>query len=307
MEASDLLEAGSDDYLRDLFSALANRDSLRIFRFASEGIPATKGALEQYQFSKKRYYVRLKHLVDLGLVTKQDGAYRHTPFGSIIYENQVKTLSLILAKGNTLELLKKMKQKNKPNESLNAVISDLSRQVLRDLETSVGLSNFKPIRLFKFIDEYDKYVTAKASRARSEVYFTSRKFDPLMAESLQRMAQRGRQVDVLYNVGDPSQKREVVSDSVGRKRFLRALQELQTNPSASVRRGKIPLGFLVVDNLEVAIEITNSDDPQYFLAGLGLQSELLASRLVSLYEEISKHSRELPLSSKIDQDEIDSS
>jgi predicted transcriptional regulator len=311
MEVNELVEAASEDeYLRDLFFALSNRDSLRIFRFASEGIPASKSALEQYQFSKKRYYPRLKQLIGLGLISKQEGTYKHTPLGAIIYENQIRTLSQLLVKSNTLQLLNNLKQKNKPSESLNAVISDLSRKVLTDLESTVGLSNFKPIRLFKTMEDYDSYVVAKASRARSQVYFASRNAGPRMADALLRIAQRGRQVDAIFDFGRGLQKKMVdvpASGSIARREFLIAVQQLQTNPSASIMKGKIPFGFLVTDNLEIAIEIANPEDPQSFLIGLGLQNEALASRLISFYEELSKSSDELPLISKIDLDENASS
>src|SRR5579862_7625035 len=81
---------------REIHSALSNGDSLRIFNLAAAGIDASTSVLEKYQFTKKRYYGRLKELVDLGLIFKENGEYRHTKLGNMVFENQVKNLEDIL-------------------------------------------------------------------------------------------------------------------------------------------------------------------------------------------------------------------
>jgi predicted transcriptional regulator len=87
-----------EERARKVYSALSNKDSFEIFQLAAEGINASTQSWKEEGFSKKRYYSRLKLLVDLGLVEKDKGRYKHTVLGSIIYENQLKTLSLILDK-----------------------------------------------------------------------------------------------------------------------------------------------------------------------------------------------------------------
>ena len=74
-------EEKSHAQARRIFSTLANEDALRIFSLAANGIEASKSVLAEHHFSKKRYYVRLGELVDIGLVTKEKGVYKHTPFG----------------------------------------------------------------------------------------------------------------------------------------------------------------------------------------------------------------------------------
>ncbi|MGI0091479.1 MAG: hypothetical protein ACREBS_07205, partial [Nitrososphaerales archaeon] len=170
MQYGELMSAEEESQIQAMriHSALANKDSFRIFGLAARGIDASRDVLARHDFSKKRYYVRLKELVDLGLVAKDEGVYRHTALGSIIYENQVSSLQRILEKRGSLEVLNDLRTKNRSDEKLRSEISDLSRQVMRDLETSIGLSNLKPIRLLRTGNEFSTHVASIVDAMSSE-------------------------------------------------------------------------------------------------------------------------------------------
>jgi hypothetical protein len=88
----------------EIYETLSNRDSFEIFVLTSLGVDASTTTWHNHGFSKKRYYQRLKRLVDVGLVQKESGQYKQSPLGKLIYENQVKPLQTVLAgtKSNTL-------------------------------------------------------------------------------------------------------------------------------------------------------------------------------------------------------------
>ena len=97
-EAADPQKSEADDKdLREIYSALSNKDCLLILGLATTGIRADKHVLEKYHFTKKRYYVRLKTLVDLSLIRKDRGYYRLTLLGAEVYESQVKSLRKMLS------------------------------------------------------------------------------------------------------------------------------------------------------------------------------------------------------------------
>lgn len=77
----------SEEFVREIFYALSNDDSFRIFRLASDGIDAGSEVLDQHGFSKKRYYLRLRQLIHLGLVRKDSGRYVHTNLGRLVHES----------------------------------------------------------------------------------------------------------------------------------------------------------------------------------------------------------------------------
>lgn len=77
----------------DVFATLADKQSVEILNAAYTGLRSSNGIANQ---TKKQYYVRLKHLVDTGLIEKQQSVYKLTTFGSIVYENHLKTMEKII-------------------------------------------------------------------------------------------------------------------------------------------------------------------------------------------------------------------
>ena len=65
----------------DIFAILGDKQSVEILGAASTGFLSSKGIPNQ---TKKQYYVRLKRLVDIGLIEKQRNIYKLTSFGSIV-------------------------------------------------------------------------------------------------------------------------------------------------------------------------------------------------------------------------------
>ena len=268
-----------------------------IFTLVCEGPLAPKEALESYQSSRRGYYYRLKRLVDLGLIVEDPemGIYKHTPVGAFLYQNWVIPLRRIFVANNRLQVLDKLRQKNTPSKGLSSAISDLSSQVLREMETSIGLSNLKPIRLFKTMHDYDTHVATCASKAKSELYLATRNLDLGTLESALRSARRGGRINMVYAGwrGFDEDAPTTYDSSVTRNTPLpsAAARELQAFPNASVHRANmIPYGFLVADNLEVAIEIANPEDSHSFFAGVGLQSSAIAAKLIPFYVEIARRS-----------------
>ena len=76
----DQMELGA---YAELFSAFGNMDTIRIFAYAEKGISNSSKAVRDLNLTPKRYYQRLKDLIDLNLITKIDGGYIYTPLGEI--------------------------------------------------------------------------------------------------------------------------------------------------------------------------------------------------------------------------------
>lgn len=274
-------------HARQIFSTLANEDAMHIFSLAANGIEASKGALEENNFSKKRYYVRLGELIDVGLVAKDRGVYRHTPLGSIVYESQVASLKRILAKKGSLEILSELKNRNKYDESLRTEVADLSHQVLKDVESSIGLSNLKPVKLINSWNDFFSQVSLMLDYAKKEVCIGTRTFDSKLARSALKAADRGCIVDIIHN-----RIREFnPSDSKNMKyqdEIPDLLNALRSHANVRLRRSTIPYSFFVIDKLGVAVEITHPEAQESFFLGIAFQSPEAASVLSSYYGELAK-------------------
>lgn len=273
--------------LMRIYSALSNKDALRIFVLAASGIDASKSSLEKYQFSKKRYYVRLKELVDLGLISKNDGVYKQTPLGTVVYENEVKNLEKIILKKSSLEILNELTQRNSTDENMAMAISDLSEEVLKDLESSIGLSNLKPIRLFRSWNELGDYVVEIVEKTQSEIYAATRYADFRTFDTIFRAAEKGYRANIIYGKNAVhSTNPGLVDKLITPQETRRIFDQVISLPSASMRQAPLPYSFFVVDKLYVAIEMANPRGADTFFAGVGFESPSVASNLISQFNVI---------------------
>ena len=78
----------------DVFSILGDKQSVEILTASYSGLKSTSNGIGNQ--TKKQYYVRLKRLVDMGLIDKLQSTYKLTSFGSIVFENHLKTMERIL-------------------------------------------------------------------------------------------------------------------------------------------------------------------------------------------------------------------
>lgn len=274
------------EHSRKIFSTLANEDALRIFSLAADGIEAGRGFLQENDFTKKRYYVRLGELVDMGLVTKEKGVYRHTPLGSIVYESQVTSLKRILAKSQSLEILGDLRRRNKSDESLRNAVVDLSQHLLKDVETSIGMSNLKPVKLITSWSEFFSQVSMMMDSARSEVCIGTRTFDSKLARAALKAAEAGCIVDIIHN------RIRELNPSDSTKEFqedmLDLLNALKAHPNVRLRRGSVPYSFFAIDKVAVALEITHPEEQESFFLGITFQNPEVAAMLASYYRELAK-------------------
>ncbi|MGA2875040.1 MAG: hypothetical protein ABSE82_05805 [Nitrososphaerales archaeon] len=301
--SEQIREEKSHAQARQIFSTLANEDALRIFGLAASGIEASKCVLVENHFSKKRYYVRLGELVEIGLVAKEKGVYRHTILGSIVYENQVASLQRILAKRGSLEILNELKNRNKSDESLRSAVSGLSQQVLKDVETSIGLSNLKPVRLMRTWNDFFAQVNTMLDSTRKDVCIGTRTFDTKLARAALKAAERGCMVDIMHNrirEFNPSDNKNMKYQ----EEILDLLNALRSHSNVRLRRSSIPYSFFVFDKLDVAIEITHPEAQESYFLGVSFQSPTAAATLASFYQEIAKSMKIDTISPMIGTDEM---
>jgi hypothetical protein len=63
----------------DVFTILGDRQSVEIITASYAGLKSTSNGIGNQ--TKKQYYIRLKRLVDMGLIEKHQSIYKLTTFG----------------------------------------------------------------------------------------------------------------------------------------------------------------------------------------------------------------------------------
>jgi hypothetical protein len=277
----------TDEQMRAIHSALSNKDALRIFNMAAEGINASLDVLSANNFTKKRYYVRLKELLELGLVYKDKGVYRHTALGTLIFENQVKNLRQILFKRSSIQILQDLKRKKDLSGTEKDAIDEISHEVLKDLESSLGLSNLKPVRLFRTWNELSAETALSVEEATSELYVATRYVDFRTAESALGAAKRGCKICIIHSPRSGlSPKLQLIGNLMTHPKAVGIFKELSHHQNVTMKEAELPYSFIVIDSIKVGIEIVNPQDPYSFFLGLMFESPGLASKLIAHFKEI---------------------
>jgi hypothetical protein len=273
---------------RNIYSALSNGDSLRIFNLAADGIDASTSVLEKYQFTKKRYYGRLKELVDLGLIVKEDGEYRHTQLGSLVFQSQVKDLEQILLKKNNVAAVLEMKKRA---NGLSPADDVIPRDLISDIESSTGVTNLAAIKFFDNWNELSMDVSMEIETMKTEICVASRYVDFRTADAALRAAKRGCRVSILHSPRNGlSTKFQLMGNLMTHPKALTVFKELTTHPNVTLCETIVPYSFLVLDGQVVGLEIVNPEDPYSFFFGLKFKNQALAAKLVSHFAALASNS-----------------
>lgn len=107
-----------------ILSLLSKSDAMTIFLASLHGLDSRQETHVQLGLTKKQYYTRLKQLVDLSLIEKQDMGKKkvklyHTPlymptlFGSMVYKRCVLGLEDIIKNSKKLEAVEILKQSSR--------------------------------------------------------------------------------------------------------------------------------------------------------------------------------------------------
>lgn len=225
---------------RNIHSALSNGDSLRIFNLAAEGIDASTSVLEKYQFTKKRYYGRLKELVDLGLITKENGEYRHTSLGNLVFESQVRDLEQILLKKNNVAAVMEMKKQN----GRSALDQMFPPDLIRDIENSTGVPNLEPVKFFDNWNELSMDVAMEIEMMKQSFYVASRYVDFRTADAALRAAKKGCKVTILHSPRNGlSTKFQLMGNLMAHPKALSVFKELTMHPNVTLHETIIPYSF----------------------------------------------------------------
>ena len=275
-----------------IFSVLADRTSLSILKMAYSGtkISLTKNSLG---VSKKQFYVRIKKLRDIGLVEKREGVYRTTSFGSLVFNNHVKTLEEALGNFWQLKAIDVLKAKpDFPAHQKDAVINEIiNASNLRRIVNNTHLSGFSVIKDFSnLIHEVMKLL----ENAQREIFLASRYHDPFISQKI--IEKFGKGVEIHLLDGNPSNvsmenRINAILKVPPNKEIFNIVSNLIKSPRFSLGTRQLPISFLVVDGVQCMYETANYSNPEEFTMAMSHYDDpYLAQRLTTYFKLLSKDS-----------------
>jgi len=282
------LDVSTDAFydLVKILNAMGNEDALAIFLYASDGIPSSKDAIRTLQLTQKRFYTRLKDLIDVKLIDKVEGEYQYTALGKFFF-NMKKKIEPVLENRERLELIDKIGQAG----SLSNMEAQRIAEVL-DLDDLMGDRVYQA----KVMDTFEKAVFNVINfveNAETSIYFASKYFDIRVSQSCMNAMERG--VDTYFLVGSENNitnAMQMIKPLLTNPKYLKMVVQYLRTPKMNIRYADLPYTFLVVDEKKSMIEVPKPFTNEFSLS-VFFESELFSQKLVDNFKMLWENASEV--------------
>ena len=278
-------ELGTESLVK-LFKVLSKPDALRLFLHTGEGIESSTYAMEELNLTSKKYYARLKELVEIGLMQGSGGSYTQTPFGLFVCNKIIPTTSKAFKNKEELKIISELGKDvdDKAKKKIIKILKD--RGVVGFLEADYGIS---PIRM---IDEYDSLVDELKRAieiAEKSVLLATRYTDTSIADASLRAIKRGVKIMALTSdtedLSGIDKFRLALSPKTFRA-FVYYFSNLETIGEVS-RIISVPFSFCIIDGSTCFFEFPSLDNDKYSI-GFAIKDESVGAKFTEEFNEMWK-------------------
>jgi predicted transcriptional regulator len=253
-----------------ILDALGHEDALAIFFYTEKHIKSSKLAIEELGLTQKRFYSRLKELIEVGLIEKTEGEYRYTIFGNIFFKIGFSLMEMIENR-EQIELMERIRASSSlPNaemEKIRSVVSKNFRDV-SGLFDMVFLSEKQ--RKVEVLPSYEKLVeklVEEMKAAKDTIHLASRYIDNKVIDCMFKATGSGVKGKVIM-------AKENLEDKVNKLQLLLSpglvmnLLEYFSDPELNdiLRDGHVPFSFCIIDNRTCFFELPSLGNHDFAIA-----------------------------------------
>ena len=279
--------------LTEVLSVLSKNDALTIFFMANEGIKSELDTPIKIGLTKKQYYTRLKQLVDLGLIAKNNESYIQTAFGKVVYQKHIIGLTNNIKNSKYLQMVDVLKADPKFNDKdIMEFMSKVEPQISSDLQNAP-----KKISVIASYEDMVRKALEIIEFAQNEICLVTRFQNDLIINAILKKASMGVSVRALADIDLVEQyfgnEKEIKKDKNQNERVNVVSNPFY--PSKIERRYvKVPFSIIVVDNKHIGFEITDISEPKKFKTSLYIEDENISPHFVAIFDDLWKKSSATP-------------
>lgn len=290
--------------MTQILSILSKNDALSLFILAKDGIKSELDTPRKIHLTKKQYYSRLKQLVDLGLISKDQNEYVLTVLGSIIFQKYISNLIKDIENSKQIEIVETLKSNPRfSNQDISNFLSKVGYQ-----EPVEGISKFanSNAQMISKFDEMVSKVLQIIEFAQDEILLATRFSSELIINSILKKSNAGIKVRVLADTNLVEEYFEA-EDKVGYKDSnSKEREKVVSDPyyPSKIKRNyvQIPYCILVVDGKSVGIEMIDVNTPAKFNGAIFVEDVNLSNNMKEMFEDLwVKSSPNLPQTKKVRQ------
>lgn len=269
---------------------MGDKQSVEILIASSAGLQSTSNGIGNQ--TKKQYYVRLKRLVDFGLIEKHQSIYKLTSFGSIVFENHLKTMDKIIPNYWQIKSIDVLKSRHDfPPEQKEKIMNEyIETTNMKEILNATQLSSFSVVKKF---DDLIVEVLKIMDNAEKEIYFATRYHDPYVSTKVFEKFSKGVTIHILD--GNPEQisvesRLAAIIRTPPNRETAQMVKKITRSPRFDLKRlPELPLSFMVVDGIQVVYDTVNFINPEQFTIAISKYDDTYtAKKFIDYFKTLSK-------------------
>jgi len=268
------------DGITSLFKVLSKPDALRLFFHTVDGIKNSTYAIDELDLTPKKYYARLRELVEIGLVRKSGSVYGQTALGRMIYDRFLPSISKAVDARDELEFLVGLEGLEMENGVRKSILEELGIPIFTDSANLKVLRDYEALTI-EVIDLFDS--------AEESIILASNHLDIRVLDANFRSMNRGVKNSFIIGRDILSSKLQQLKMMLSPKLTM-AMINLASNPidmNEIARVTDIPFSFCVVDGHINVIEISNAPNVS-FITAFHVKNSGIGKKLTNLFETLWK-------------------
>jgi hypothetical protein len=228
----------------------------------------------------------------MGLLEKLQSEYKLTTFGSLVYENHLKTMEKLIPNYWQIKSIDVLKSREDfPLDQKENIVNEyVATTSLKGMINTTQLTSFNVVNRFEnLIPEVMKVL----DNAENEVYFATRYYDPHVSNIVFQKFGKGVTIHILD--GNPEQisvenrLAAIMRTPPNRETAEMVKKVLKSSRFDLKRLPDLPLSFIVVDGIQVVYETINFINPEQFTVAVSKYDDTyLAQRFIEYFKLLSK-------------------
>jgi len=254
----------------ELFTVLSNVDAIRIFLYAQKGITNSTHAIKDLNLTPKRFYSRLKELIDTGIIIKEEGKYSLTPKGFVLSKigytlfevlNNKERIELILnlSKSKSLTVEERVKVNNLLLEN-----SEISK-IIGPIVNGISYGKVETISTYEVLVSR---LNEEVINSKKAVRIATTYFEPLTLDTAVKTIQSGVLMQCLMSKKTMSKKITKLRMLLSPKSILSMLDLLKASGDINrvYREVEVPFSYAILDGERCFFEFPQIGDEDFSIA-----------------------------------------
>ena len=254
----------------ELFTVLSNVDAIRIFLYAQKGITNSTHAIKDLNLTPKRFYSRLKELIDTGIIIKEEGKYSLTPKGFVLSKIGY-TIFEVLNNKDRIELILNLSQSKSLTSEERVKVNNLlleNSEISKIIGPIVNGLSYGKVETISTYEVLVSRLNEEVMNSKKAVRIATTYFEPLTLDTAVKTIQSGVLMQCLMSKKTMSKKITKLRMLLSPKSILSMLDLLKASGDINrvYREVEVPFSYAILDGERCFFEFPQIGDEDFSIA-----------------------------------------